>query len=133
MVKKYEKHESEPVSERFLSSDFDCKCAGSECRFTFVDERLAKSLDALWDLVGPIQIDSGFRCDAHNAEIGGVKNSYHCKGLAADCRAAIKPYDLSEFAEEIDAFAKGGIGVYASFVHLDVRNGPARWLKNFKC
>ena len=32
----------------------------------------------------PIHINSGFRSSEHNALVGGVKNSYHLRGLAAD-------------------------------------------------
>lgn len=32
----------------------------------------------------PIKIGSGFRCDALNKAVGGVKNSQHLKGQAAD-------------------------------------------------
>jgi hypothetical protein len=35
---------------------------------------------------------------------------------------------LAVIAEEIPLFREGGIGVYASWVHLDVRqSGKARW------
>jgi hypothetical protein len=32
----------------------------------------------------PIKISSGFRCQALNKAVGGVANSQHCKGQAAD-------------------------------------------------
>jgi hypothetical protein len=32
----------------------------------------------------PIKISSGFRCQALNKAVGGVANSHHCKGQAAD-------------------------------------------------
>lgn len=32
----------------------------------------------------PIKISSGFRCQALNKAVGGVTNSQHCKGQAAD-------------------------------------------------
>lgn len=32
----------------------------------------------------PIHVNSGFRCPALNAKVGGKKNSYHLKGMAAD-------------------------------------------------
>ena len=35
---------------------------------------------------GPIIITSGYRCEALNARVGGVKNSYHTRGMAADIR-----------------------------------------------
>ena len=32
----------------------------------------------------PVMVNSGYRCSEHNARVGGVKGSYHTKGLAAD-------------------------------------------------
>jgi len=37
-------------------------------------------------IVGPIIINSGFRCDSVNRKVGGVKNSQHLFGQAADIR-----------------------------------------------
>ena len=44
-------------------------------------------------IVGPIIINSGFRCEAVNRKVGGVKNSQHLIGQAAD----IRPKDPSQF------------------------------------
>ena len=43
-----------------------------------------KVLDPLRKAMGPIQISSGFRCAALNKAVGGVSNSQHMKGQAAD-------------------------------------------------
>ena len=43
-----------------------------------------KVLDPLRKAMGPITISSGFRCAALNKAVGGVSNSQHCKGQAAD-------------------------------------------------
>ena len=37
-------------------------------------------------IVGPIIINSGFRCEAVNRQVGGVRNSQHMAGQAADIR-----------------------------------------------
>lgn len=48
-------------------------------------ERLAESLDEVRELLGhPVIITSGYRSEALNRAIGGVKTSDHIKGLAAD-------------------------------------------------
>lgn len=48
-------------------------------------ELLCKNiLDPLRDLVGQIQISSGYRSPKTNKKVGGVANSQHVKGLAAD-------------------------------------------------
>lgn len=47
--------------------------------------RLADYLDGIREKLGkPILISSGFRCPVLNKAVGGVANSQHQKGLAAD-------------------------------------------------
>lgn len=49
-------------------------------------------LDLIRTHIGkPIYINSGYRCDKLNTIVGGVYNSMHTKGLAADFRTASKP------------------------------------------
>lgn len=45
----------------------------------------------------PITVTSGFRCPALNRRVGGVSNSQHLSGLAADLKAK----DLSELFEAL--------------------------------
>ncbi len=55
--------------------------------FEIVDNlnKLADYLDAIREKLGkPILISSGFRCPILNKAVGGVANSQHQKGLAAD-------------------------------------------------
>ena len=51
-------------------------------------------------IVGPIIINSGYRNEAVNRQVGGVKNSQHLFGQAAD----IRPKDPSQFLHLIDFF-----------------------------
>ena len=51
-------------------------------------------------IVGPIIISSGFRCEAVNRQVGGVKNSQHLIGQAAD----IRPKDPAQFPALVDFF-----------------------------
>ena len=48
--------------------------------------------------VGPIIINSGFRNEAVNRQVGGVKNSQHLLGQAAD----IRPRDPSQFWQFVE-------------------------------
>ena len=49
-------------------------------------------------IVGPIIINSGFRCEAVNRKVGGVRNSQHLVGQAAD----IQPQDTAQFQSLVD-------------------------------
>ncbi len=95
-------------------------------------KRLSENLQVLRDYVNqPIHISSGYRSTTHNQRIGGVKNSYHTKGKAADI--TIKDYNPKEVANIIiklickGHMRQGGIGLYNGFVHYDIRGYKARW------
>lgn len=82
----------------------------------------------------PIIVNSGYRSPEHNKAVGGVKNSTHVQGIAADIRPEYKE-DEKEFKEDLEALRKiadelnphGGVGFYNTFVHVDVRGEKSRW------
>lgn len=116
------------LTKNFSRSEFKCKCG--KCNSDYVDIRLVKGLQELRDLIGkPIIINCGTRCKAHNAEVGGVSNSQHVLGRAADIRVeGLTPAKVADFAEKIPVFLNGGIGRYKTFTHVDVRGHKARWV-----
>jgi uncharacterized protein YcbK (DUF882 family) len=66
----------------------------------------------------PLHIVSGYRCAAFNKTVGGVKNSEHLTGNAAD---VISNYGT---VEEWTHWGAGGIGVGdAGVIHVDCRPG----------
>ena len=86
----------------------------------------------LRDKVGvSIKINSSYRCSKHNKAIGGVLNSQHILGKAADVViSGFKPsktFDLiSELIDKGDML-QGGLGKYNTFTHYDIRKTKARW------
>ena len=63
---------------------------------------------------------SGYRTPEWNKKVNGAKNSYHCKGMAADFH--VKGHTTKEVAEYLNSIMKtGGIIRYTNFVHVDVR------------
>lgn len=95
-------------------------------------KELASNLQVLRDFLGePIRINSAYRSPAHNKAIGGVKNSQHVLGRAADIKVRdIETKDLYLIIESliIDGKMKdGGLGLYDTFVHYDIRGSKARW------
>lgn len=117
------------ISPHFREHEFVCPCCGK-----FIGNlRLLVALEELRVLGGdlPIHPTSGTRCPAWNAMKGGADNSKHISGEAADIvMQGLHPLEMVEYANSVEAFSHGGIGVYPhnGFIHVDVRtNGPARW------
>lgn len=64
---------------------------------------VATILQPLRDAIGcPIIINSGYRCPQVNKQVGGVANSQHMSGCAAD----IRPVDLKKFSACIEFLKK---------------------------
>ena len=55
-------------------------------------------LEPARQIVGPIIINSGFRSEAVNRKVGGVRNSQHLIGQVAD----IRPKDPTQFQRLVD-------------------------------
>jgi len=116
--------EMSKLSPHFASAEFACP----HCGKVKVTPKLIKLLEELRKEIGnrPIVITSGYRCIEHNKAVGGHPKSYHTKGLAADIRASgIAPIDL--FFEALK-LGFSGVGLYDSFVHVDVRPGRKKAL-----
>lgn len=68
-------------TKNFTEKEFACKCCGKN----ITSQKVIDMCQAIRDAIGyPIRVSSGTRCEKHNAEVGGEKNSNHVKGLAAD-------------------------------------------------
>lgn len=93
---------------------------------------LATQLEVLRAEVGTsIHITSGYRSPAHNAAVGGAKNSQHMKGQAADITVSgLTPSQVKAKIEKLiksGRMKQGGVGLYSTFVHYDTRGTAARW------
>lgn len=115
----------------FTRSEFKCKCGGRFCNGypVEIDMNMVKIADKIREKIGkPITINSGLRCKTHNANVGGVSNSQHLYGSAADlgCPAGCTPSQMSSVAEKIMGDA-GGIGIYPWGIHIDTRSTKSRW------
>lgn len=95
-----------------------------------VQEALLELINRIRAVYGkPLVVNSAYRSPEHNAAVGGVKNSYHVQGLAADLRpTAANKDDLGELQAICDRInPDGGVGFYDTFVHVDARGSRARW------
>lgn len=127
MVKQYQKGAIVQLSVNFWLHEFDCHCQRPECQTTLVDMNLVRALEELRTKVHLVHLDCGYRCPAHNREVGGVAHSQHVEGKAADIKTPLGTQATKAQAESIPAFQNGGIGLYPHFVHVDVRGHKARW------
>ena len=116
----------------FRRTEFACQCGGKYCDGFPCEpaEETVKICDEIRKRAKvPITISSGIRCEKHNAEVGGVANSNHKLGKAADLICSLSPEKLKEIAEAVTAEmipGRGGIGLYSWGVHVD--NGTySRW------
>ena len=112
------------MSKYFTDDDTQCHCG---CGFNAPDDLLMEMLDRLQERVGldrPLELTNVCRCPEHNAEVGGVPDSQHTQGTAAD---VVVPDDMTvdELADIALEIGFDGVGRYYEdeFVHVDVRDG----------
>lgn len=113
------------MAQYFEAKEFLCPCG--HCNGGTINPRLLELLDRIRDWVKfPMKVTSGFRCPEHNKAVGGVANSYHLSGEAADISA---PTGSDKFALINAALGVGitGIGIKSDMLHFDIRPIPAIW------
>lgn len=116
---------SKKLSGNFEVSEFACR-DGSDA--VLVAPRLVMVLQSIRSHFGvPVMIHSAYRTPQYNAKVNGAAHSQHCYGMAADI--SVK----GQTPAAVAAFARtlmpdwGGVGVYDSFCHIDVRETKADW------
>ena len=113
------------LTKNFKVREFACK-DGSDAIFISMD--LVELLQKIRDHFGkPVTINSAYRTAAYNKKVDGAAQSQHLYGMAADISIqGVKPADVAAFAETMLP-KTGGIGIYSSFTHVDVRAVKSRW------
>lgn len=113
------------LSNNFKVKEFACK-DGSDT--ILISSELVALLQEIRDHFGkPVTINSAYRNATYNKKIGGGTYSQHVQGTAADIVVKdITPKEIAQYAEYLMP-KMGGIGLYSSFVHIDVRQNRARW------
>lgn len=114
----------------FKRTEFKCTCGGKYCNGFPVepDEQLVRILDKVREKYGkPFSPNSAIRCKKRNAEVGGVSNSQHLDGIAADISVpGVAPKTVAAYLETLLPNT-GGIGIYNWGVHVDTRKTKSRW------
>jgi|LGVE01.1.fsa_nt_gb hypothetical protein len=99
----------------FKAGEFACKCCGAEK----IQPAFVMQLNLARKLAGvPFDVVSGYRCPAHNADVGSRPTSSHPKGWAADIKAIDSRSRFLILKALFDAgFTRIGIG--KTFFHVD--------------
>lgn len=115
------------LSTNFAVREFACK-DGSDA--VLVAPRLVMVLQSLRShFCAAVTINSGYRTPQYNAKVGGVTDSQHCYGTAADIVVRGKtPAQVAAYARQLMP-DWGGVGIYTKegFTHIDVRESKADW------
>jgi uncharacterized protein YcbK (DUF882 family) len=95
-------------------------------------QKLANQLQALRNELGvPVIINIAYRPVFYELSKGRDGTSQHTLGKAADITAqGLKPkYVASKIEQLINSgdMLQGGLGIYPTFVHYDIRKTKARW------
>ena len=111
------------LTKNFSRHEFACK---DNCGYDNINPRVVYMAQVIRDALGePISINSGCRCAKRNAAVGGVKDSYHTTGQAADLYTNVGSARLFEVIARL--FAAGKLNdlqyckryIKKNFVHID--------------
>lgn len=113
------------LSANFRVKEFACTDGTDPI---FIDSELVAVLQKIRSYFGrAVTITSAYRTPPKNKAVGGTAYSQHLYGRAADIKVAgISPQKVAAYAETLIP-KSGGIGIYSTFTHIDVRAVKARW------
>jgi len=120
------------TSEHFSDRELACH----HCGLNGCTPELVGALEELRALISesegrdtPILVDDAYRCSAHNATLANAaRGSQHVLGNAADIRVEnFTAVRLYSYVRRIPAFKGIGRDDHRNYVHVDVREEPARW------
>ena len=117
---------SRQITEPFRVYEFACT-DGSDP--VFISQTLVELLENIRVHFGrPVTITSGYRTVSYNASLkNSSKKSQHCNGLAADIKVeGHTPKEVYDYACSLLG-DHGGVGIYNTFVHVDVRAVKSRF------
>ena len=104
----------------FKFEEFRCRCCSG------LPPLAKENIEALVDNVldparqrygGPVLVNSGYRCPAHNNAVGGVPNSQHLRGEAAD----ICCNDNKRLGKIIEQGVFDQLIYYPTFLHVSYK------------
>lgn len=125
-IKAYSKAKdgNKKLSTNFRVKEFACNDGSDPI---FIDTELVTVLQKIREhFAKPVTITSAYRTPSRNKEAGGTTYSQHLYGKAADIKiSGVSPKKVADYAETL--LDNGGIGIYNTFTHIDVRSTKSRW------
>lgn len=127
------------LTAHFNSREFDCRdgTAVPVRDYNGLTYLCKTYLEPLRAKYGPVHINSGYRTAAYNRKVGGAPGSYHIYDVhdggdeAADITCAKGSprewHATLNWIRQHRRNGKGGLGLYSSFVHVDLRDYPSDW------
>ena len=126
-IKAYSKAKdgNKKLSTNFRVKEFACTDGSDPI---FIDSDLVNVLQKIRTHFGKsVTITSAYRTPTKNKAVGGTTYSQHLYGRAADIKVkGVTPKKVAQYAETL-LKNKGGIGIYSTFCHIDVRATKSRW------
>ena len=126
------------LSAHFVIEEFDCR-DGTKCRpadHTGLEYLARQYLEPLRSKYGRVNINSGFRTRSYNAKIGGASKSYHIYTEHTNdqaCDVSCASGTSRDWHRTLNTIrqkkrnGRGGLGLYDSFVHIDLREVKSDW------
>tara|TARA_R110000764_G_scaffold175862_2_gene262160 strand:+ start:205 stop:570 length:366 start_codon:yes stop_codon:yes gene_type:complete len=117
------------LTEHFSRKEFACQCG---CGSDQVSQELVSKLEMTRMMYGkPMKISSGIRCKTHNKNVGGVDDSEHVGGLAADI-AVNGGFERDQLVGFLRSHFQR-MGISKRFIHVDVADkkdkpSPCLWV-----
>lgn len=108
-------------TKNFKVKEFECHCG---CGLNILEQKLIDMCQKIRDELGvPVRVNSGCRCPANNARAGGVKNSQHLLGVAADLSCSLGARVMFDTVKRM--YSEGRLPElryckrYKSWIHVD--------------
>ena len=127
------------LSKNFVVEEFDCHDGTKVMKrdYNGLEYLCRQFLEPLRKKYGRVTINSGFRTVSWNRKVGGASKSFHVYTIhdgndqAADIKCAKGgPRDWHRTLNWIrnkKRNGRGGLGLYSTFVHVDLRDFKADW------
>lgn len=116
--------------KHFKFEEFRCRCCGGlpPLARSNIEALVDNVLDPAREQLGrSIIVNSGYRCQMHNVEVGGVPASQHLRGEAADIRCDNNK-ELERILTRLGRYDQ--LIIYQTFIHVSwKRAGVNRRMK----